>query len=100
MSKVITSPIEKFPGTVTLYDPVPYPAYIAWEKAVKEEGAVDDLTKQHALFKGVKEMVEQWDIPNYDINNPAATPRVPVIQLLSWLVVEIGKVINGDVNPN
>lgn len=33
MSKVIKSPVDKFPGTVTLYDPLSFPQVIAIEKA-------------------------------------------------------------------
>lgn len=100
MSKLIHSPVEKFPGDVTLFDPVPYPAYIEWEKTVRLEGKPEDSTMQMALFGGVKAMVEKWEISNFDINNPSATPRTPVLNLLAWLVTEIGKVINGDIDPN
>lgn len=100
MSKLIHSPVEKFPGDVTLFDPVPYPTLIAWEKAIEIEGSVEDLEKQLAMFGGVRAMVEKWDIPDFDIENPVSTPRTSVLNLLAWLVTEIGKVINGEPDPN
>jgi hypothetical protein len=100
VSKLIHSPVDKFPGDVTLYDPVPYPAYIAWEKSVKFGGEAQDSEKQLALFDGAKAMCEKWDIPNFDIDNPPATPRTAVLNLLAWLVTEIGKVIAGESDPN
>lgn len=100
MSKVIHSPVTKFKGDVTLCDPVPYPAYIAWQKAVDMTGEGGDTVKQLELFKGVRAMVEKWEIPNFDIDNPIATPRIPVLNLLAWVVTEIGIIIKGDEDPN
>jgi len=100
MGKLINSPVAKFPGTVILFDPVPYPAYIAWEKAVDVNGVSDESAKQYALFNGVKAMAEKWEISAFDIDNPTATPRVAVLNLLAWLVTEIGKVIAGESDPN
>ena len=101
MSKLIHSPVDKFPGDVTLFNPVPYPAYIEWEKALVFEGEVSDLTKQQAMFKGARAMVEKWEIPTFDIANPPAAPnRTAIINLLAWLVTEIGIVINGESDPN
>lgn len=101
MGKLIHSPVDKFPGDVTLLNPVPYPAYIEWEKALIFEGTPKETDKQQALFKGVRAMVEKWEIPNFDIDNPPAAPnRVAIINLLAWLVTEIGIVINGESDPN
>ena len=100
MGKLITSPVDKFPGTVVLFDPVPYPAYAAWQKALVMDGKTEEADKQIALFEGVKAMVEKWDIPNFDIANPVATPHTPVLNLLAWLVTEVGKIINGESDPN
>ena len=100
MSKLIHSPVDKFPGDVTLFDPIPYPAYIEWEKAVRVDGEAQDSVKQFALFEGVQALVEKWEIPSFDITNPPATPRTPVLNLLAWLVTEIGKIISGDIDPN
>ena len=100
MSKVIQSPIKRFPGSVTLYDPVPYPNFIEWEKAIRSE-CDNNPEKQLIMWGGVKAMVEKWEIPEFDIEKPVATPRVAVINLLSWLVTEIGKIINEvEESPN
>ena len=85
---------------MVLFDPVPYPAYIAWEKAVKQDGNASDSDKQLSMFVGAAALVEKWDIPDFDIENPQATPRAAVISLLAWLVTEIGIVISGDYDPN
>ena len=36
MSKLVTSPVIKFPGTVTLKDPLPLSACVEWEAALAE----------------------------------------------------------------
>lgn len=103
MGKLIHSHVDKFPGDVTLFDPVPYPAYIAWKKAwesvdIKQPANLD---MQLVLWGGIRAMVEKWEIPNYDINNPSAVPhRAAVLRLMSWLVIEVGKVIAGESDPN
>jgi hypothetical protein len=102
MGKVITSPVEKFPGTVTLYDPVPYPAFITWQKAIRKAGEIADTSDgetQLEMFKGAEACIESWNIEGFDISEPVATPRTPVVELLGWLVTEIGKVFNAD-DPN
>ncbi len=103
MGKLITSPVDKFPGTVILYNPVPYPAYIEWEKtweAIDPEQP-NSAELQYKLWGGVRAMVEEWHIEGYDIQNPHIAPnRGAVLNLLSWLVTEIGKVIIGDTDPN
>lgn len=99
MGKVIMSPVEKFSGTVTLVDPVPYPAFIEWEKRIGEAGAVQESKTQLVMFEAVGGMIEAWNIADFDIKKPRATPRAAVLELLAWLVTEIGKVINGT-DPN
>ena len=103
MGKTITSPVEKFSGSVTLLDPVPYPVYIEWNKAMREADITEDTNdpeKQYKVFQGILLMVEKWDIKKFSIKNPPATPRTQVLELLAWLVVEIGKIINGEIDPN
>jgi len=99
MGKLITSPVERFPGEVTLIDPVPYPEFIEWEKAIDGLDNLESGQAQYTMFEAVRLMVEKWDIANFDITNPPATPRTAVVQLLAWLIDEVGRVINGT-DPN
>jgi hypothetical protein len=105
MSKIITSEIKKFPGTVTLSDPISYPQYERWSKAwesqlelSKEER--ETLTNEKVMWAEIMPMVEKWELENFDPNKPPAAPRVPVIELLIWLVTEVGKIINEGTDPN
>ena len=97
MSKEIKSPIKKFSGSVIIKNPLPYPDYIAWEKGLLSEAEKEEVSQgeiEQALWSGVSAVVEKWDLKNFDSENIPATPRTPVLELLAWLVTEIGKVIN------
>ena len=96
MGKQITSPVKKFPGSVILKDPLPFPDFITYEKesANASEDGITEGERELSLFAAVFAVVESWDIKDFDCENPPATPRTPVIKLLTWLIEEIGKMIN------
>lgn len=109
MGKIIESPIKEFPGTVEIFKPVPYPEFITWEKRITEshEALNSVLNKEGRFTQGegevmtwtaIQGMIQNWNIENFDIANPTADPRVPVMSLMTWLVREIRKVINGEVD--
>ena len=103
MGKIITSPVEKFPGTVTLYDPVPFPAYVTWQKALRKSKEINnsgDAEAQMLMFEGVAAMVEKCDLVGFDTSAPTANPLNDTLKLLAWLVTEIGNVLNAVDDPN
>jgi hypothetical protein len=95
MSKIITSPVKRFPGTVTLSDPLTFPQALAWEKAIAaaREDTTSILAVNAALLPGVFACAEKWDITG--LPNPPqadtfpATPGKPVSELVAWLVREV-----------
>jgi len=97
MGKQIISPVKKFPGSVILKDPLPYPDFITWEKGLTSAKA-DGITegeREVCFMKAISAVIEKWDLENFDPDNPPATPRTPVLKILTWLIDEIGKMING-----
>jgi hypothetical protein len=101
MSKVITSPVKRFPGTVTLSDPLTFPQALAWEKALaaaRETGGNSMLAVNAALLPGVFACIEKWDIVG--VSNPPqadtfpATPGKPVAELIGWLVGEVARLFD------
>ena len=65
MSKVITSPVKRFPGTVTLSDPLTFPQSLAVEDALdaaQELGEVSVRRQNYTVLPGLMECVEEWDI--------------------------------------
>ncbi len=102
MSKLITSPVDKFPGTVTLSDPLTFPQFLAVQDAVLGVQALRDepdggaLTQEKINFMylpGLIGCVEEWRLENF----PEAvteetfpvTPGLASNELITWLLSEI-----------
>ena len=104
MSKIITSPVKRFPGTVTLSDPLTFPQAVAWEKAIRasqEAGLNVGFAEQMALaLPGLLACAEAWHLANIpEIPTPEnfpSTPRVAVANLLAWLMGEISAIYDLD----
>jgi hypothetical protein len=97
VSKVITSPVKRFPGTVTLSDPLTFPQAIAFEDglaAVRSDREAGSITKvRFALLPGVLACVEAWRLGNFpespSVDSFPSTPRQSVAELIDWLVGEV-----------
>jgi hypothetical protein len=105
MSKVLTSPVKKWPGTVTLADPLTWEQIIAWQDAVKDaqQHRGDNLRFLAAMRPGLVACVEKWELKNFT-PPPAPFPATPTDssgKLLVWLVREIGAIANevGEEDP-
>jgi hypothetical protein len=104
MSKIITSPVKRFPGTVTIADPLTYPQYFAFTEAMRTVTKDDDIAHQEAMaLPGILKCVEAWDIPvalPVTVDNFPSTPRQSVNRLLGWLIGEITRLIYEADDPN
>lgn len=109
MSRVITSPIKRWSGTVTLVDPIPFPQYMRFKEALREaEKFRDDNDRfSQAILPGIFACVEQWELKNFtngnglSIDTFPATPRRSSDKLIVWLITEIGKIMfEADDLPN
>lgn len=110
MSKVIQSPVKRWPGTVVLSDPLAFPQYMAWQEAVEKAqeiikiGEATQADLDHALLPGVCACVEQWQLDgagSFTPENFPATPRRSSAALIAWLVREISALVTeADDLPN
>jgi hypothetical protein len=105
--KTITSPVKRFPGTVTIPDALTFPQAIAWEKAgiaasaLKANPEATDAEYWQAWMPGITAVVETWNLTGFDPQKPPATPRLSIAQLVSWLVGEISTLYTeADEVPN
>lgn len=91
MGKTITSPVRRFPGTVTLSDPLSYPQVYAWRDAIEAaQAAGEDAIKANgALVSGILSVVEEWHLAGVDPARFPATPAQSAAALVGWLVGEI-----------
>ena len=104
MPKIIESPVKKWPGTVTLADPLTFPQFRAWSTAIigaqeiqRAEGLQSDYDA--ALLPGIIACVETWGLNHGfpaapTVENFPATPRLSSAKLVAWLVAEIARVAN------
>ena len=109
MGRVVTSPVKKWAGTVTLADPLTFTAFIAWNDAMREahqyrttdEKPGDYLRYSAAVLPGILACVEKWELKGFTPDPFPATPRDSSDKLLAWLLREIGKVIKegGEDDP-
>lgn len=117
MGKVVTCPVKRFGGSVTLRDPMTFQMVAKWEEAVQVLRAVpnDDPRKYAEVERGllplVLEMVEEWHLGNLAegavtlTNFPNAKPgtrAADIHSLLAWLINECQAVYSGneDSDPN
>lgn len=107
MSKVIKSPVERWPGTVTLYDPLSFPQVIGVEDAFAEVNELDEDAsigrRFGVLLEPICACVEKWELQG--LGDPPvpfpATPRTPATELLSWLITEVSSLFaEADEIPN
>ena len=110
MPKRVTSPSEKWPGAVVLYDPMTLPQALAWEKAVRSvKNMEDEITMtdiNYAMLPGICACVEKWELEgleNITSETFPATPRAKSIELIDWLIHEINLIYSGEeekIDPN
>jgi hypothetical protein len=105
MSRTITSPVKRWPGTVTLADPLNAVQFIAWRNAMK--GAPDPAADYDlyclALLPGVCACVERWDLEGLGQLSPETfpyTPRSDADPLLGVLVRELRRIVQGIDAPD
>lgn len=97
MSKTITSPVKRYPGTVTLSDPLTFPQAFAFEdalEAVKEARETGSPARiRFALLPGIIACVEEWHLDGFPskptLDTFPSTPRKSSAEIIDWLVGEI-----------
>jgi len=117
--KQIESKSKRWPGTVTLSDPMTLPQVIAFEKALQDSGEFFEDKDGSRVLKpkmmwggpdaayivGVLACVEKWELEGFpkkvSSDNFPATPRKDSHELVQWLFGEILSVYAGEIDiPN
>ena len=123
MPKIIESPVKKFSGTVTLYEPLTMLMVMEFEASlttrreffneVERDGEKVYTLKPRTAWsapdsealKGIIPCVEKWDLEGFpeDVTPDTfpGTPRAASKRLVDWLLAEILKVYSGELEiPN
>lgn len=106
MSKTVTSPVDKFPGTVTLWDPIPLPRVLAYEASIAKIRALEassNSTISEACIPGILQCIEEINIEGFPENvtfeNWPFTPRWAAAKLVAWIMKEIDIIVDGEQVP-
>ena len=123
MPKVIESPVKKFPGTVTLFDPLTMPQVVVIDECLVargvffEEKEIDGkrayVLKADAFWSGpdtaalkaIFECVDEWNLNGIpeDVTTETfpGSPRNASRELVNWLIKEILDIYRGETEiPN
>ena len=106
MSKVITSPSKRWPGTVTIADPLNMAHVDALEKAMSWPDDVQDgkpilyTVMDKPAVSALLVCVEAWNLENFPSPPTAETfpfsPRKDSHDLIQWIFEEIRQVYLGE----
>ena len=104
MPKIVTSPVKRFPGTVTLSDPLTYPQYFAMEDAFNEVKRLRETAEENGeevspqrynatVMAGAVKCVEDHDLKGVakplTADNFPASPGASSMRLAAWLTNEV-----------
>lgn len=97
MSKIVTSPIKRFPGTVTLPDPMSWDQLSRWGDFVVGLGK-NSFANLLTEAEFIPAFVEKIDIENFPQHPTVDPPKhlKDFASLMSWIMNEVLIVINGD----
>lgn len=107
MSKIITSPVKRWAGTVKISDPLTFPQVFAFQDAIEAAKRAESsvMASNAAWLPGILACVEAWELENFP-RNPTpetfpATPPGSSARLIAWLIGEIGGLFQeSDPDPN
>jgi hypothetical protein len=95
----ITSPVEKFPGTIELPDALSWDQLATWDegldKATREASTMGKLRAQVNLICALG---FTWQIKGLD-EHPQTLPTKPmakVVELITWVMGEVTKLTKED----
>jgi hypothetical protein len=105
VSKVITSPSKRWPGSVTLADPLTLPQVELIEAALRpldnvpEDGQVYLTALDKPQIPAILACVEKWDLQDFPVptlDTFPMSPRRETHDLIAWIFREMRRVYIGD----
>jgi hypothetical protein len=109
MPRTVKSPIERWPGTVKIADPMTLPQVEAIEQAMEMPEAVRNAKEDERVWMtaidapqipAILACVEKWELERFPasptVDTFPMTPRGDSHKLIAWLFSELQKVYNGE----
>lgn len=105
MPKIIQSPVERWPGTVTLHEPMTLVQEAAWEDAFADaRNAKSRASRTLAILPGIFANVKEWKLDSFPAQPTVETfptrPRQAAAELMAWLINEITELYKEAEVPN
>jgi hypothetical protein len=107
MSKIVVSPVARWPGEVVLPDPLSWDQYQAFVTALRQSGelakqpGIDVAELDRVLVAGIVPCVEEWRLSGLPEGQGEdripPTPRSASNQLIGWLVAELSAIAFDEV---
>lgn len=102
MSKTLTSPVKRWPGTIILSDPLSMDQVIEFNRAIDNAKLFDSNNQlfeyANALTPGIFACVEKWDLIGLERliekKSLPGTPAKDSTLLMSWLIKSITELFN------
>lgn len=107
MPRTLESPVARFPGTVTFYDPLTAPMVLAFEQAAAWKSPSESPTlseAQAAMLPYILTCIESFHLdkvpehPVADKNFPFS-PRLDTARLIRWLFDSVNEIYLGEIAP-
>jgi len=105
LSKIIASPVKRWPGTVVISDPLSYPQLLRFREALGSIGSDTDdwMAVNYAVLPGVTACIEEYHLQGFPEQptpeNWPATPPQSSARLIAWLINEIN-VLMAEAEPD
>ena len=106
MSKIVASPVKRWPGTVVISDPLSYPQLLRFREALGNvDGNNDWMAVNYAVLPGVTACIEEYHLQGFPEQptpeNWPATPPTSSARLIAWLINEINALMaEAEPDPN
>lgn len=108
MPRVVTCPVARWPGEVVLAEPMSWPQFLAWQRAVMNANEVikaEGLQSEYdaAICLGIAAVVLEWRLSGLnppDAHGIPATPRQASNEFISWILREVSAIVVGEATPD
>lgn len=108
--RIVKSPVERWPGTVTFKEPIPLSDVIALEKAMREARKLTDekgiITEEYTIGEyhqiivpSLRGCIEEYDIPGLDLDKWPGAPKSDAVDFTSWVITQVMSIYAGEVVP-
>ena len=108
MPRVVTCPVARWPGEVVLAEPMSWPQFLAWQRAVmnaEEVAKAEGLQSEYdaAICLGIAAVVLEWRLGGLnppDAHGVPATPRHSSNEFISWFLREVFAIVKGEASTD